>query len=268
MLASLAAFSLPILALAAPAPAPAPSPFSGTHFAASGLSSPNVEALSSFGNADASKWSAGATIAYQAHGSCNASQKAWIGEGLDEALMLAGHARAHLRRYGNDTIFQDWFGNETNSNLLLGLYDRLVDGDKAGLSFRCDDPDNECDGKYGVIAGYFRADDHDETVMCPTYWLEKPRIEDMCAEGWNLAENGSELTQGAFFMHRLLHTPTATGGGMSDVVDTAEEALELAKGVNHTQAAYSIHTIQYYALDVYATDILVPGVGCRGNVTA
>jgi hypothetical protein len=33
-------------------------------------------------------------------------------------------------------------------------------------------------------------------------------------------------------MHRLLHTPTASGGRMSDVVDTVEEALALAQGVN------------------------------------
>lgn len=33
-------------------------------------------------------------------------------------------------------------------------------------------------------------------------------------------------------MHRLLHTPTASGGQMSDIVDTVEEALALAQGVN------------------------------------
>lgn len=33
-------------------------------------------------------------------------------------------------------------------------------------------------------------------------------------------------------MHRLLHLPQSTGGGLSDVVDSAHDAVELAKGVN------------------------------------
>ncbi|GAA5852418.1 hypothetical protein JCM8547_006775 [Rhodosporidiobolus lusitaniae] len=232
---------LPALTLAAPAPAPAPAEWS------------SPSALKEF--ATPSSWYAGAHKAFTAHPSCNATEKRLIGDGLDEALMLAGQARAHLRRYGNDTIFQAWFGNETDSNTLLGLYDRLVDGDKTGLTFRC----------------YFRADAKDETVVCPTYYLAKPQLENMCTLGQTLVKNGSEplsepVTQGAWFMHRLLHNPTASGGLLSDVVDTVAEALELAQSVNHTQAAYSIHSVQYYALDVYASDIILPGVGCRGNV--
>lgn len=66
-------------------------------------------------------------------------------------------------------------------------------------------------------------------------------------------------------MHRLLHSPKATGGLNSDVVDTVAEALELAKGVNQTQAVHSIHSLQYFALDTFAKDVLLPGVGCRGD---
>ena len=33
-------------------------------------------------------------------------------------------------------------------------------------------------------------------------------------------------------MHRLLHLPITSGGGLSDVVDTAHEAVDLAHGVN------------------------------------
>ncbi|GAA5917580.1 hypothetical protein JCM6882_001986 [Rhodosporidiobolus microsporus] len=249
-LLSLAAL-LPALSLAAPAPAPAEWSYASS--------------LKAF--TTPSDWYAGAHKAFTAHPSCNATEKRLIGDGLDEALMLAGQARAHLRRYGNDTLFEAWFGNETDPNLLLGLYDRIVDGDKTGLTFRCDDVDDECDGKYGVIPGYFRSDAKDETVVCSTYYLAKPRLEDMCAFDQTLVKNGSELTQGAWFMHRLLHNPTASGGRLSDVVDTVEEALELAQGVNKTQAAYSIHSVQYYALDVYAYDVLLPAEGCRGNAT-
>ena len=90
---------------------------------------------------------------------------------------------------------------------------------------------------------------------------------------------------GSWFLHRLLHLPASTGGGLSDVVNSAHDAVELAKGVNvslssssfaqtsdhlscqASQAEYNIHSIQYYALDVYACDILLPGQGCLGKVS-
>lgn len=91
--------------------------------------------------------------------------------------------------------------------------------------------------------------------MCETYYLAKPSLENLCVRGRTLFANGSErassslsfdawspvllltgrarpVTQGAWFLHRLLHLPQASGGRLSDVVDTAKEALELAKGPN------------------------------------
>ncbi|KAI5478172.1 hypothetical protein MNV49_005339 [Pseudohyphozyma bogoriensis] len=213
-----------------------------------------------------SHWSAGGSNNYTADDSCDITQKRLIGDGLSEALTLLDHARAHLRRFGNDTIFTDWFGKDADPNTALGLYDRLVDGDKSNLVFRCDDVSNLCNSStYGVIPGYFVPTDKDQTVVCPTYFNKKPELQNMCNQGQTLVKNGSELTQGAWFVHRLLHTPTASGGRLSDVVDTVAEALELAAGVNQTQALYSIHSVQYYALDTYAFDILLPGVGCRGD---
>lgn len=138
-----------------------------------------------------------------------------------------------------------------------------------------------------MIPGYFVPTNKDTTVVCPTYYLAKPELQNTCAGGETLVEGGSELTQGSWFVHRLLHSPTASGGRLTDVVDTVAEALELAAGVNvsrlrfsaeaptrniadplrvvqASQAITSIHSVQYYALDTYATDILLPGVGCRG----
>ena len=43
-------------------------------------------------------------------------------------------------------------------------------------------------------------------------------------------------------------------------------ALELAK-TNATFATHDSDILQYFALDVYAYDIAVPGVGCPGTVT-
>lgn len=130
-----------------------------------------------------------------------------------------------------------------------------------------------------------RPHQQDTTVICPTYYLTKFELPNTCAGGGTLVEGGSELTQGSWFVHRLLHSPTASGGGLSDVVDTVAEALELAAGVNvslpspfppsepanaaplpqASQAITSIHSVQYYALDTYAIDILLPGVAFRGD---
>ena len=38
--------------------------------------------------------------------------------------------------------------------------------------------------------------------------------------------------------------------------------------IQSTKAIKNIHTIQYYALDVYAQDILLPGQGCLGDVSS
>jgi hypothetical protein len=115
-------------------------------------------------------------------------------------------------------------------------------------------------------------------------------------------------------MHRLLHLPGISGNELKDVVDSAHDAVELAKsdvglsffhcevslytviactavnieGAVHRHggsiaksrptnvpaniaqpatAVNNIHSVQYYALDVYASDVLIPGKGCLGDVS-
>lgn len=53
---------------------------------------------------DTSAWIAGASGAYGLWGnSCNTTQKELIAEGLQQTIKLADHARAHIRRFGNDS---------------------------------------------------------------------------------------------------------------------------------------------------------------------
>ncbi|WVF69441.1 hypothetical protein IAT40_004218 [Kwoniella sp. CBS 6097] len=213
-------------------------------------------------------WFSGGSDSYSVWGdSCNTTQLELIGEGLAQVQKLAEHSRDHLRRYGNDTIFQTWFGKENDPNTLQGLFDRIVSGDKGNVSFTCDDVDNTCNGKYGVIPGYFSSSTPELTVVCPTYYLSKTPLDELCTADKTIASQGSEATDGGWFLHRLLHLPISSGGLLHDVVDTAHEAVELAKGVNASQAIHNIHTVQYYALDVYASDILLPGEGCLGDTS-
>ncbi|WWC59804.1 uncharacterized protein I303_102366 [Kwoniella dejecticola CBS 10117] len=234
---------------------------------ASDESTTSSDLLSAF-EPNTTAWKDGASDSFSVWGnSCNTTQLELIGEGLAQTFKLVEHGRDHLRRFGNDSFFQRWFGNDNNPLILEGLYDRIVSGDKGNVSFTCDDVDSLCNGKYGIIPGYFSPSTPELTVVCPTYYLSKGPLAELCTNGETIASQGSESTDGSWFLHRLLHLPQTTGGGLSDVVDSAHDAVDLAQGVNATQAIKNIHSIQYYALDVYASDILLPGEGCLGDTS-
>lgn len=56
-------------------------------------------------------WNAGGSKSWPIHESCNATEKALLTRGLDEAATLAGHAKDHVLRFGNSSEFyQKYFG--------------------------------------------------------------------------------------------------------------------------------------------------------------
>lgn len=97
-------------------------------------------------------WDAGAVTEYIIHESCNATQASQIADGLREAVELAEHAKNHILRWGNSSeLYQKYFGNDAPYTA-IGALDILVNGDKAGVIFRCDDPDGNCeqDGEFRI----------------------------------------------------------------------------------------------------------------------
>lgn len=91
-----------------------------------------------------SDWASGAVTEYPIHNSCNGSETALLRQGLAEAEMLAQHAKDHIMRFGNgSTHFQRYFGTAASGEP-AGWFDKVVNGDKAGVLFRCDDPDQNC----------------------------------------------------------------------------------------------------------------------------
>ena len=89
-------------------------------------------------------WNEGADSAYPIHESCNSTQAAQIAAGLNETIMLAEHAKEHVLRFGtNSTLYQKYFG-ELPPYEVLGAFDIIVNGDKGGVLFRCDNPDENC----------------------------------------------------------------------------------------------------------------------------
>lgn len=52
--------------------------------------------------------------------------------------------------------------------------------------------DRLCDGKYGVIPGYFSPSVPELTVVCSTYYLAKSPLNELCTAGKTIASQGSE----------------------------------------------------------------------------
>jgi len=66
------------------------------------------------------------------------------GEAFEEMSLLAEHARDHILRFGfSSDYYVKYFGN-ANTAEPAGWFDKIVNGDKTGVLFRCDDPDDNC----------------------------------------------------------------------------------------------------------------------------
>ena len=90
-------------------------------------------------------WNAGAVNEFPIHASCNATQHAYIKQGLEETITLCKHARDHILRFGNSSaIYQKYF-HDAPTGEPIGWFTKIVDGDKSDILFRCDNPDGNCD---------------------------------------------------------------------------------------------------------------------------
>ncbi|EOA84557.1 uncharacterized protein SETTUDRAFT_91360 [Exserohilum turcica Et28A] len=214
-------------------------------------------------------WNVGAVDSFPIHGSCNVTQRVMLERGFNEAIALARHARDHILRWGHDSeIYTKYFGKAPTGEP-IGWYTKIADGDKAGILFRCDDIDGNCsqDG----WAGHWRGSNAtSETVICDlSYQIRKP-LEAMCMLGYNVANGATNYFWGSDLIHRLLHVPAVGEGAVEHYAESKDgkypAVLSLAKN-NATFAARDSDAIQYFALEAYAYDIAVPGVGCPGRYT-
>lgn len=122
-------------------------------FAASAVASPallprqatvTVTEVASAPAPTSTAWNAGSVDSFPIHPSCNVTESAQIKKALDETLTLVRHARDHILRWGNSSeIYQKYFGNASTGEP-IGWYTKIADGDKAGVLFRCDNPDGNC----------------------------------------------------------------------------------------------------------------------------
>lgn len=95
-------------------------------------------------------WSKGAVKQYEIHQSCNATETALLRQALTETEILAAHARDHIQRFGNSSSYYTKYFGKASTAEPAGWYDRLVNSDKSGVLFRCDDPDQNCATQDGI----------------------------------------------------------------------------------------------------------------------
>ncbi|CAN8104526.1 unnamed protein product [Discula destructiva] len=223
-----------------------------------------TQSLSS--RAEAYEWTQGALQEYPIHSSCNATEARLIRQGLDETVELATHARDHISIFGNSSYFyRKWFGNAPSGEP-IGWFEKLIHGDKTGLLFRCDDPDDNC--RLDGWGGHWRGENGtSETVICPlTYETRRP-LASLCMFGYTVASGELNAYYAADLMHRIYHLPAISDGAVDHWADEYADCLDLAK-TTPADAVRNTHSLQYFALDVYAYDISLPGDGCSGSATA
>lgn len=117
-------------------------------------------------------------------------------------------------------------------------------------------------------AGHWRGSNgSDETVICELSYTSRWNLNGLCGYGYTVA--GGKLA--SFFasdlIHRLFHTDKIGEKTVFHYADSYSQCLELATS-DSKLAVRNAHTLQYFALDVYAYDISVPGQGCTGEPVA
>lgn len=66
-------------------------------------------------------------------------------------------------------------------------------------------------------------------------------------------------------MHRLYHVPLVGEDQVDHYADGYNNLVALAKGENYTDAGRNSASLSYFALEVYAFDVAIPGEGCVGK---
>lgn len=208
-------------------------------------------------------WSDGWVKSFPIHNSCNQTKFNQLSAGLDEAMQIAAHARDHALRFGNNSeIFRKYFGNGLPATV-AGVFDSVVNADKSAMLFRCDDIDGNC--KFDGWAGHWRGENGtDQTVICDLSFTTRRRLSQLCSQGWTVAHSKDNLFWATDLLHRFWHTTVLGHGLVGHYADSYDDSLELAL-TNSTYAVINSVSLRLFALETYANDITVPGVGCAGD---
>ncbi|KAK0523049.1 Prenylated Rab acceptor protein 1 [Tilletia horrida] len=199
------------------------------------------------------------------HESCNASQTLQLRRGFDDMARLLQSARDHLLHHGNSSeLFKTYFGAGADPATPLGIYERLLEGDKTGTLFRCDDPDRNCATQDGWNGHWRGSNATGETVICELTFHTRRNLESACGLGFQLARDNVNIYFATDLTHRAMHLPSMTNELVVHAADEMADVLELAK----TNVSFSVrnqHSIQNFAFEVYTRENIVEE-GCVGEI--
>lgn len=210
-------------------------------------------------------WNEGESDAYTIYQTCNVTNRNQLLKGFENLKEITAHARDHILRFGNSSeIFIRYFGQAASAEP-LGWYAKFVDGDKGKIVFRCDDIDGFC-SQNPTWGGYWRGvNGTNEIVMCDISYSDRLYNDQMCTQGYTIAEGDETTIWSGDLMHRVMHTESFGELVVKHYAETYAECLQLAKN-NTAQAVRNIDSIRLFAMEAYAYDIAVPGVGCLGTL--
>ncbi|TGO32516.1 hypothetical protein BHYA_0310g00030 [Botrytis hyacinthi] len=228
---------------------------------------PVPELVISSGQALEYNWQGDYVSHFTIHPSCNATERHELSEGLRQAIEMAEHAKNHILVHGNKSeIFQKYFGKGPTATP-MGWFDKVASGNRAGIVFRCDDPDKNCETQ-DAWAGHWRGKNATaETVICPLSYQTLLHLTALCARGFNVATGRPADFWASDLMHRLYHVPLIGEEIVGHHADGYHGVQELAAGSNYTLAGHNSATLIYFATEAYAYDIAVAGEGCVGKAS-
>ena len=104
-------------------------------------------------------------------------------------------------------------------------------------------------------------------MICPLSYETRKGLEQLCALGYTVAEYPTNFYFASDLLHRLYHMPAYGDGYVEHFTEDFAEILTQAQE-NPEQATHDSDVLQYFALEVYAYEIAVPGKGCPGKQPA
>lgn len=115
------------------------------------------------------------------------------------------------------------------------------------------------------MGGHWRGDNAtSETVICPLSYETRKPLAGLCGYGYSVAAGALGTFFAPDLVHRIYHLPAVGEGAVEHHADSYEECLGLAR-TDPAMAVRNTHSLQYFALDVYAYDVALPGEGCTGK---
>ncbi|KLT40890.1 zincin [Cutaneotrichosporon oleaginosum] len=198
------------------------------------------------------------------HESCSTPQRRMIGKGLQEAMEVAAFAKDYIATNGpSDPVFKLYFGDKKEAYpAAMGAYDVLLDSNKDGVIFRCDDPDGNC--HQPGWRGHWRGENATlETVICPASYTDRVYNAAFCMNGFVLAEQKPSLYWSVDLIHRLYHV--LGNEAISHYAEDLGDVIRLARD-NSTYSPIDSDAVQYFAAHVYALEVAQGGDACVGDI--